>query len=426
MAINCSSGILSSSSKSIKNSLNFNDREFGLFGSFNGYGRALGSITFLIIVDQINHKKIFLFFVFLKSILLILFKFINNGYILILLRGIMGFAHMPPSIYIPIWIDQFGNINYKTVLLTIRQFVIPLGKVLGYYLCIIFTENEWKKGFFIEGIYLLFICFCVYYSNEKYFDSKLKLSNKIQNNVCIFEYDEKIINKKFDYVKFYNQIKIVFSNKIFNIENIIRAIMCGVSATIHYWCADYIRNYLLVDDSIKIFYSYTIAGIFGPFGGIFIIYIINNFIGGYESKFAPFCLLFLEIFCCLFGILMSLTIDLKLFCVYLMIFFIFQSSALTIMNGLIIISNNEMKGIVFSLANIFTMLFSAGPFPYLYGFINNYYINYGKTNYAMKFIIKIKCLNVFLIGYLDYLLFFKNENNEDINNKFKEININVS
>ena len=122
---------------------------------------------------------------------------------------------------------------------------------------------------------------------------------------------------------------------------------------------------------------------------------------------------------------MSLTIDLKFFCVYLMIFFIFQSSALTIMNGLIIISNNEMKGIVFSLANIFTMLFSAGPFPYLYGFINNYYINYGKTNYAMKFIIKIKCLNVFLIGYLDYLLFFKNENNEDIN-KFKEININVS
>lgn len=64
MAINCSSGILSSSSKSIKNSLNFNEREFGLFGSFNGYGRALGSITFLIIVDQINHKKIFLFFVF--------------------------------------------------------------------------------------------------------------------------------------------------------------------------------------------------------------------------------------------------------------------------------------------------------------------------------------------------------------------------
>jgi hypothetical protein len=42
MALNCGSGILSSSSKQIKLELNLNDKQFGMFGTAFGIGRGTG------------------------------------------------------------------------------------------------------------------------------------------------------------------------------------------------------------------------------------------------------------------------------------------------------------------------------------------------------------------------------------------------
>ena len=142
LAISASSGILSLSSKAIKTKFKMNDKQFGMFGTLNGIGRSLGSFIYILFSNKMNPKWMFVFFAMLKSLMCISFKFFNNGTILIILRGIIGITHMPVSIYIPVWIDKYGLKNYKTVQLTFRQVVIPVGKVAGYGLSVLYGEEN--------------------------------------------------------------------------------------------------------------------------------------------------------------------------------------------------------------------------------------------------------------------------------------------
>ena len=134
-----------------------NDKQFGMFGSLNGIGRSLGSFIYILFSTKMNPKWMFVFFAMLKGLMCILFKFFNNGTILIILRGIIGITHMPVSIYIPVWIDKYGFKNYKTVQLTFRQVVIPVGKVAGYALSVLYGEEN-------VYYYLLFFFFLIFNS----------------------------------------------------------------------------------------------------------------------------------------------------------------------------------------------------------------------------------------------------------------------
>ena len=64
---------------------------------------------------------------------------------------------MPPSTYIPIWIDQYSFRKYKTVQMSFLQALVPIGKVLGFVLVDIFGEENWKMAYVLEGAFL-FIC----------------------------------------------------------------------------------------------------------------------------------------------------------------------------------------------------------------------------------------------------------------------------
>lgn len=46
------------------------------------------------------------------------------------------------TIYIPIWIDQFGLKNRKLFLMSLLQISIPIGKVGGNLLNIIYGEDN--------------------------------------------------------------------------------------------------------------------------------------------------------------------------------------------------------------------------------------------------------------------------------------------
>jgi predicted MFS family arabinose efflux permease len=146
MSMNWSSGVLSASSKEIKLQLNMNNKEFGAFGASNGAGRMIGCFLFTILVNNFNRKWVFASFTLVKGVLLFSFKLTNIGWLLVICRGIIGFVHMPPSIYIPVWIDQYGLNRYKTIFMTLLQVVIPGGKVQGYLLVLLFGEKNWQNG----------------------------------------------------------------------------------------------------------------------------------------------------------------------------------------------------------------------------------------------------------------------------------------
>ena len=67
---------------------------------------------------------------------------------------------MPPGIYIPVWIDQFGFSNYKTVQMTFLQVLIPLGKVIGYFFNILYGEKNVIKKYIFLNFYIVEIWFC--------------------------------------------------------------------------------------------------------------------------------------------------------------------------------------------------------------------------------------------------------------------------
>lgn len=94
MFINTSGGILSSGSNTIKSQLNFNNKQFGLFGTFFGVGRMLGGVLVMTIISSVNRKYLLFCAFFCKSILLIAMKLTKTGIILLALRGAMGIFHV--------------------------------------------------------------------------------------------------------------------------------------------------------------------------------------------------------------------------------------------------------------------------------------------------------------------------------------------
>ena len=61
----------------------------------------------------------------------ILFKLTMNANILLFIRGLLGLTQTTPSVYVPVWINQFGLNNYKTIQITSLQLFQTLGKLLG-------------------------------------------------------------------------------------------------------------------------------------------------------------------------------------------------------------------------------------------------------------------------------------------------------
>ena len=56
---------------------------------------------------------------------------------------------MPPSIYIPVWINQFGFSKYKTIQMTFLQVLIPIGKLMGYFYNLLYNEENVKIIFYL-------------------------------------------------------------------------------------------------------------------------------------------------------------------------------------------------------------------------------------------------------------------------------------
>ena len=125
MAINVSSGVLSAASKTIKKQYTMMDVEFGYFGLAQGIGRTVGSIFYTVMVNQISAKWLGGAFSIVKGFVLASFELTQSKWVLIGLRCVIGFVHMPPSTYIPIWIDQYGFRKYKTVQMSFLQALVP-------------------------------------------------------------------------------------------------------------------------------------------------------------------------------------------------------------------------------------------------------------------------------------------------------------
>ena len=189
--------------------------------------------------------------------------------------------------------------------------------------------------------------------------------------------------------------------------------MHGVNTAIHYWCADYMRSVIGVNDSKIIFISYTIVCVLGPFGAVFINSFISSFLkGGYDKPNAPKILFNLHIISSIFGLIIPFVRNLYSFCIVLMLFLIFDASDLTFVNGLIMNSvSSDLKGSAFSITNMFSMLVTSGPAPLIYGAVNDHFKPLGYYHYGMLFLMICNSLVLIMMGI--FICVSNNENKKD-------------
>jgi hypothetical protein len=418
--VNVSSGLLSSATKEVKKSLNMNDAKFGSFGTANSLGRIISSTLFGMFNQVISRKWSTTLSVGFHALFLLCFQITNNANILIFVRGLQGLTQMPQAIYIPVWIDQFGIRKYRTVQITSLQLFMTTGKCIGYFLNMFFGLENWKKGFFIEAMYLLFCSFCCLISSEDYFSRTLYRPDSEDNEriTCtIYEEKQEKSNKNVKKNNFLYDLKILSCHSLYLISMLCRCILHGLNTCLHFWLADFMRNVIHEKNQLKITICYSIICFTGPLFGILANLVLKPWIGNYESRKASWPLVFLQLTASIFAVSIGFMKSTLTVSFATILFLMFNSSALPLLQGILISCvDKSLSATGFAIANILTQVLTSGTTPLLYGIINDRY----KEQYPSLAMISIMSLQFIAVPFLAALAILRNKKFDEEEKKKKE------
>ena len=452
--ISMDTGLFTSASTLIKETLKIDDKKFGLFGSCIHFGRIFGTIIFMFIFNIFNRKNLLIISFFINCISIFCFTITDNIIILFISRIINGFCTSFGIIYFPIWIDQFGIQNKKTLMMSLLQMAFPIGMILGYTTNTILGSKKWKITLLIETISLfifnLFIIFIPkkYYSKKLCFkqhfdgvekikqmkkikirkksnqDSKLtnnykkKYSNDInesnnKNNIeinrnSLFSQNNLDNKKNDDIFSFKKKIKFIITNKIYICTILYKSINQFILSGLTFWLTDYLENILDEKNSFQRLYIYIEAIVIGPIIGIAIGGFLGSMTGGYEKKNSVLAIFILQAISSLFSIFVPLVNNINLFSLYLTLFNLFMSSVIPVNTGLILWTlPKNLKGFGNGVGNLITTIIGKFPSPLLYGYIQYIFNDYNKR-IGMHFLMKISFLGEICLAFATLFRFKDN------------------
>ena len=458
------SGLFTSASTIIKESLQIDDTKFGLFGSCNHFGRIFGTILFMFIFNFFNRKNLLIISFFIDCFSIFCFAITNKIIILLISRVLNGFCTSFGIIYFPIWIDQFGIQNKKTLMMSLLQMAFPVGMIIGYSINTLLGSEKWKITLLIETISLficnLFIIFIPkkYYSKKlcfkQHFDGldkikkkkKIKLRNKANQDLKLMNKDtnigltnpknrtnietnrnslfsdnnlEKIKND--DIFTFKKKIKYIISNKIFISTILYKSINQFILSGLTFWLTDYLENILNEKNSFQRLYIYISTIVIGPIIGIALGGFIGSLTGGYEKKNSILAIFILQAISVTFSVFVPLVDNINLFTLYLTIFNTFMSSVIPVNTGLILWTlPKNLKGFGNGVGNLFTTIIGKFPSPFLYGYIQNKFNDYNKK-IGMHFLMKFSFLGEISLAFATYFRF--KDNFTEIEKVIEESNV---
>ena len=428
--MNVSSGIFSSATKEIKSQLKLTDTQFGSFGTANSIGRIISSIFFGMYNQKLSRKSSTTIYVIFHAAFLFCFKITENAYILIFIRGLLGFTQIAPSVYVPVWINQFGISGYRTIQLTSIQLFQTTGKLLGHLINLVLGLENWQKGFIIEGIYLLILAFCCYVSSEEYFSrtlfkKQMDDENKKRLSCTIYEeheenYEEKNNSEKSNY---FSDLVVLMRDPLYVLCLISRCIIHGINTCLHYWFSDFMRT-VIKENQHKVTIYYSIICFSGPLGAIIFNSRLKKCIGSYESKNSSWPIVILQFIASFFAVsigLMKTTVSVS---VVTAVFLIFNSSVLPLIQGILISCvDKKLSATGFAFASTCTQLLTAGTTPMIYGIINDKFA-YKYPCLAMVSMMSIHFIAVPLLALLAVIRnkkFNEEEKIKEQNEELKEL-----
>ena len=415
-SLDISKGIFSSASKEIKNKLKINNTKFGTFSTATSIGKIISSFLFILINQKISRKWLISACIFFNAMLLFCFKITENVRILIVIYGLLGLTKTVPGIYIPVWINQFGHSEHKTVEITTVLLFQSIGKIIGHLINLKFGRKNWQNGFLISGVLLIILSFFCAISNEDYFSRNLfpkemqNINNENRKKISctIFEEtneDNIIDNKKIDYAI---EFAMLFKNPLYIISIICGSIVRGLITCLNYWFTDFLR-YLIQKQHLKVTISFIFISLIGPFGGIIFNIYLKRYIGSYESRKASWPIVILQFIASIFAISIGLMNSLISVCISTICYLIFNSSVLALIQGIIISCvDKNLSATGFAFANVCKEILT-GPLPIVYGLINDKY----KTTHPWIAMFCIMSLNLLAIPLLICLAIFRNKKFDD-------------
>ena len=445
-------GLFSSASTKIKETLNINDEKFGLFGSCNHTGRILGTITFMLVFNFVHRKKLMLVALYIHCLSIFLFTVIKIVPLLFFSRILNGFCSTFGFVYFPIWIDQFGIQKKKTVMMSYIQMASPLGMVLGYTMNTIIGSDKWKTTLLIESISLFTFLSFLLFIPKKYFSrkltfkqhfegeqikkltkiSKIKIKNKNNSDNLRIRKDvsrpslfgESNQENKNELFSFGKKLKYVLTNKIFISTVLYKSTNNFICSGTGFWLSDYVENILGEKNSYNRLYSYIIIIVIGPVIGMVMGGLIGSLAGGYEKKQSVLLIFIIQIICSISSIFVPLANSLFYFILFLSLFNMLLSAVVPINAGLILWSlPKSMKGFGNGIGTLITTFLGKLPAPFLYGYLQFKFMDINKK-IGMILLMSVSFLGTIFLGFVsffrykdEYILIAKAEDENEKENK---------
>lgn len=410
------------------------NQEIGLFGSFVFIGNLVGALIYFYLINIYQRKKLLINSMFLISICLITFILTTNTLFLLLNRGILGIFQSYFVIYLPLWCNQYGITNQRSIMLSIGQLTTPLGVFVGYLIaseCISINENiGWKFSFVIQSVIIIIMIFLLFRVSESLFETKY-VSYKDERNitdVTFFKLSESIIidqDTNISDIINISYFKQIFSHKVYVLS--ILSISCLYYAVtgVQYWAGDYMNRILKVHSPQKRLLYFSIICFTSPTLGVICAgYSVNRLKHGYNNiRVYNYCFV-LSIFTFVTGIISAFMSKVNLFILFTWLAFFFGGAIMPILTGIIITSlPQHLRASGNSLQLFFGTLLGYLPAPYIYGALEDYFDDGGKKSYFSNMVVLFLC--VILLGYSRKIKYEKieDDNEYEIINNLNEIEL---
>ena len=398
------------------------NQEIGLFGSLVFVGNLLGSILYFYLINIIHRKKLLIYSMIFLAICLITFILTTNSLFLFANRIILGIFQSYVIIYLPLWCNQYGITNKRSIMLSFGQLTVPIGVFTGYLIasiCISINNYDgWKYAFVIQSIAVFIMIIPFIYAPDNVFESKYES----------FKDDDKSTNETF--FKISNQtngepdpdasmndiLKVTNINKkeLFEILQEImkqRIFMSSVFALsclyfcitgLQYWGSDYMNRVLGVHSPEKRLLYFSIICFSSPTIGVITGGYLVNYLQGFENIRVFDLCFFLSILTFINAMLSLFSKNIIFFVIFTWIALLFGGAIMPTLTGIVITSlpqNLRASGNSFQL--FIGTLFGYLPAPYIYGAIEDIFKDGGRKSMFFNMSYFIIC--VILLGYNRHL-----------------------
>ena len=461
IVVDLDNGIFSSSVDVLEKDLGMNNTEYGTFVSVSFIGRIIGLVFFMVVINFKHRKFTLTITIALHGSSYIFYKITTNAWVLIFAKMFAAAMKVYASVYRPVWIEQFGLTNYKSIFFSLVQVMSSYGQVIGFNLGSLYFDGNWRLALIYVMIIMLVIALFFalipgkyFYRSYMYYGEKLVETDDDKDNdktlrtlPSVLDISDKtsvqsssstsskkkkqtifvnsktikeLKDKKYNFKSLLRDLWILIKNKIFILSIIRRSITTFVFQIIHSYLKVYQDSVLKGCNKKLLVLFYNIASLVATAIGGLIGGVLTKCVGGYESKKSVIILLIPEFVTTVNIFFLSFTKDFYIYNINLILFFFFISSNSPIILGYLIKTiPQKIKGVGVGLDMIVSTFLGKIPGPIIYGALEDKYSS-KKPDLAWKISLSYYYLGI-IVAII--LCIFKCKEEIEINEEKREVTV---